>query len=86
MGISLGYTDIYSPFVHGQSFALSGLPFGLYVLTHTANPSRALVESDYADNASSTLLRLQRPRGAPPRVSTVRRCPGLSTCLPAGRR
>ena len=80
-GISVGYGDIYHPHLEGQAVDITGLPAGRYLLIHRANPRRTLLESDYANNASSLLLRIGVPRhGAPPTVETVATCSDSARC------
>jgi len=83
-GSSVGYTDRYPAFFHGQDLELTGLPAGRYVLVQTANPERRLREVDYANNAASVLLRLSWPTGraSPPRVQVLRTCGGSAACGP----
>jgi len=84
-GTSVGYTDRYPAYFHGQDLPLTGLPAGRYLLVQTANPERRLRELDYANNVSSALVRLSWPAGASsaPRVEVLRRCAGSERCLPA---
>jgi hypothetical protein len=81
-GTSVGYTDRYPAFFHGQELELTELPAGRYQLVQRANPERRLRELDYANNASSLLFRLTWPQGRslPPRVETLRVCGGSETC------
>jgi hypothetical protein len=80
-GISVGYGDIYHPYLEGQAVDITGLPAGRYLLIHRANPRRRLLESDYANNASSLLLRIGAPRhGAAPTVQTLATCPDSARC------
>lgn len=81
-GISTGWGDPYGAQLEGQFIDVTGLPAGLYVLTHTANPDRVLVESTYADNASSALLDISWPRGSSraPRVRVLRKCRESAQC------
>ena len=53
-GSSVGYTDRYPAFFHGQDLDITGVRAGLYVLVHRANPERGCASS----------LREQRGRGA----------------------
>jgi hypothetical protein len=82
-GSSVGYTDRYPAFFHGQDLELTGLPGGPYLLVQTANPERRLRELDYANNAASLLLRLSWPdgRAEEPRVEVLRRCASTGRCL-----
>jgi dipeptidyl aminopeptidase/acylaminoacyl peptidase len=84
-GTSAGYTDRYPAFFHGQDLPLTGLPAGLYLLVQTANPERRLRELDYANNASSALVRLRWPAGSrsAPQVDVLRRCARSERCVPA---
>lgn len=83
-GSSVGYTDRYPAFFHGQDLDLTGLPGGLYVLVQTANPERRLREVDYTNNAASVLVRLSwlGGRAAPPRVTALETCGGSGSCRP----
>jgi len=81
-GISVGYGDNYFAHVEGQYVDVTGLRAGRYRLIHTANPTGALLETNYRDNASSALLRLRWPRGRKhsPRVKVLRRCDANGRC------
>jgi Lysyl oxidase len=81
-GISVGYGDDYKATLEGQFVDVTGLPAGLYVLVHRVNEGRRLQESSYDNNASSTLVRLERVAGNLV-VSSLRRCSGRETCGPA---
>ena len=83
-GSSVGYTDRYPAFFHGQDLVLTGLPAGRYVLVQTANPERRLREVDYANNSASLLVRLSWPSGtaSAPRIQVLRMCAGSATCGP----
>jgi hypothetical protein len=81
-GSSVGYTDRYPGFFHGQDIDITGLEPGLYVLVHRANPERRIRELRYSNNAASALLRISQAdvsTGAPT-VTIVRRCPGAADC------
>jgi hypothetical protein len=78
-GISVGYGDDYVANLEGQYLPLDGLRRGLYVLVHEANPNRLLVESSYANNAASALLRLRWRRGEP-RITVLALCPTTDRC------
>jgi Tol biopolymer transport system component len=83
-GSSVGYTDRYPGFFHGQDIDITGLDPGLYVLVHRANPERLVRELRYSNNASSVLIRISSPdvfTGAPT-ATIVRRCPESDTCVP----
>ena len=75
-GTSVGYTDRYPAFFHGQSLDVTKLTAGRYWLVHRANPDFHLRESRYGDNAASLLIQIAWPGGhrAPPRITTLRRC------------
>jgi len=60
-GLSPGFADPYASDLGGQSFDVTGLPPGEYVLVNIANPVRALRESSYADDAASVRFVLARP-------------------------
>jgi hypothetical protein len=81
-GISVGYRDLYEPFLEGQDVDLTGLPAGRFVLVHRVNPRLALLESDYANNAASVLLQVRWPHGLRerPGVRVLRRCPDSPVC------
>jgi hypothetical protein len=81
-GISTGYGDNYAAHLEGQYVDITGLRAGRYRLVHTANPTDALVETDYRDNDSSALLRIRWPHGerSQPRVKVLRACDALGRC------
>jgi lysyl oxidase len=81
-GISVGFRDVYEPFLEGQSVDLTRLPAGRYLLVHRANPTRALLESDYGNNAASVVLRVRWPHDFEqrPAVRVLARCPDAASC------
>jgi hypothetical protein len=84
-GSSVGYTDRYPGFFHGQDVDVTTLPAGLYVLVHRANPERRLRELTYANNVAAVLVRLRRTAGAPaPTVEVLRACDRTDRCAPRG--
>ena len=82
-GISPGYGDDYDPALEGQFVDVTQVPAGRYVLVHSANPERALEESDYANNAASVLIQLRRTTGEIPTVRVLARCPASERCSPS---
>jgi hypothetical protein len=79
-GSSVGYTDRYPGFFHGQQLDITKLPAGRYWLVHRTNEDHFLRETRYDDDAASLLIRLTW-RGGAPSVKTLRsclreRCPG----------
>lgn len=77
-GASVGYTDRYPAFFHGQQLDISGLRAGRYWLVHRANQDFHLRESRYDDNAAAVLIRLTWRAGTPSvvplRVCSKERC------------
>jgi Lysyl oxidase len=78
-GISVGYGDDYPANLEGQSLRLTGLAAGTYVLVHSVNVQRRLLETDYGNNSASLLLRLRWRAGAPS-LRVLRRCPDTERC------
>lgn len=78
-GISVGYGDDYAANLEGQYLRLSGLRAGRYLLVHRVNEDRRLLESSYANNAASLLLRLRWRRGAP-HIRILAACPDAAQC------
>jgi hypothetical protein len=74
-GISVGYLDDYKPLLEGQSFDVTGLEPGRYVLVHRANADGDLREESLENNAASVLLEL-----APGDVRVVASCPDTAEC------
>ena len=72
-GSSVGYTDRYPAFFHGQQLDITKVPAGRYWLVHRANEDFHLRETSYSDNAASILIRLRWRAGAPI-VTTLRTC------------
>ena len=81
-GISVGYGDDYAALLEGQSFDVSGLRAGRYVLVHRVNGDRRVRELNYRNNESSLLFRLSWPRGRgePPAVEVLATCPDSARC------
>lgn len=78
-GTSVGFTDLYPAHFHGQNLELRGVPAGVYLLIHRANPAERLEELDYTNNAASLRIRLTW-KGGSPRVQTLRRCEASADC------
>ena len=74
-GSSVGYTDRYPAFFHGQDLDITDLRAGPYVLVQRANAERRLRELDYGNNEASLAIRLSWPGG--------RSRPPGSTCCAA---
>jgi Tol biopolymer transport system component len=72
-GSSVGYTDRYPAFFHGQQLDITKVPAGRYWLVHRANEDFHLRETSYSDNAASILIRLTWHGGAPS-LTTLRAC------------
>jgi dipeptidyl aminopeptidase/acylaminoacyl peptidase len=72
-GSSVGYTDRYPAFFHGQQLNITKLPAGRYWLVHRANEDFHLRELRYSDNVASLLVRLTW-RGGMPSVTPLRVC------------
>jgi hypothetical protein len=79
MGTTPGYTDRYPAFFHGQNIDITGVPNGIYVLTHRVNASMQLHELRYDNNAASVRVRLTWRAGYPV-VRVLRTCPATATC------
>jgi hypothetical protein len=78
-GTSLGFTDRYPAFFHGQNVALGHVHAGTYDLVHRTNPNLYLRELRYENDAASVRIRLTW-RGGSPRVTVLRSCPASATC------
>ena len=78
-GTSVGYTDLYPANFHDQNLELAGVPAGVYVLVHRANPRGVFEELDYGNNAASLRLRLAWDGGRPV-VEVLRTCPDSEHC------
>jgi hypothetical protein len=78
-GTSIGFTDLYPAHFHGQNLELRGVPTGVYVLVHRANPDQRLEEIDYTNNDASLRVRLSWSGGTP-HVETLRTCQGSADC------
>jgi hypothetical protein len=78
-GTSIGFTDLYPAYYHGQNLELQGVPAGIYLLIHRANPTLQLEEIDYTNNNASLRIRLTW-QGGVPRVTTLRRCESSADC------
>ena len=78
-GTSLGYTDRYPAFFHGQNVDLANVPAGVYDLVHRTNPNLYLRELRYENNAASVRLKLTWHAGVPT-VHVLRSCSATPTC------
>jgi hypothetical protein len=72
-GASVGYTDRYPAFFHGQQLDITHVPAGTYWLVHRTNEDFYLRETSYSDNAASLLVRLTWRSGTPI-VTPLRTC------------
>jgi hypothetical protein len=81
-GISVGWADLYAPYVEGQFIDVTGLGPGSYRLTNEVNPRRVLLEQRYDDDMAGVTLTLSWPTGpqSMPRVATGAPCLGRSAC------
>jgi hypothetical protein len=78
-GTSLGFTDRYPAFFHGQNDDITNLPAGVYDLVHRVNETMALHEFRYENDAASVRLRLRWHKGVPS-VTVLRWCPSTPKC------
>lgn len=62
-GLSPGFGDDYVPRLEGQYVDVTGVAPGRYRLIHAVNVDRTLRESDYANNAASVVVVLERRGG-----------------------
>lgn len=58
-GISVGWADVYSSYLTGQSIVIDGIADGRYCLVQTADPRGQLQESDTSDNQARLKVRIQ---------------------------
>ncbi|HKB93076.1 MAG TPA: lysyl oxidase family protein [Gaiellaceae bacterium] len=72
-GSSVGYTDRYPGFFHGQDLDITKVPSGLYWLVHQANADFHLREERYDNDTASLLVRI-RWRAGTPAVTPLRAC------------
>ena len=81
-GISVGYGDDYAALLEGQSFDVSALAAGRYVLVYRVNGDRRIRETNYGNNGSSLLFRLSWPHGKQerPAVEVLATCPDSARC------
>jgi dipeptidyl aminopeptidase/acylaminoacyl peptidase len=86
-GTSVGYTDRYPAYFHGQNLDVTRVPTGTYVLVHRANGEMPLRELRYENNAASLLVRFSWPRGRghEPAIRVLRTCPDSEWCGSASR-
>jgi hypothetical protein len=86
-GISVGYGDVYFANLEGQFVDLTGVAAGEYYLVHRVNADRRLVESNYANDASSLLIAVAWPGGtaSPPSVRVLLGCKDADSCPGPGQ-
>jgi phosphohistidine phosphatase SixA len=58
-GISVGWVDIYSYYLKGQSVDITDLPDGIYAMRSVVNPDNQLWESDYSNNAAVVYIEIR---------------------------
>jgi Tol biopolymer transport system component len=75
-GTSVGYTDRYPAYFHGQSIDLTGVTAGRYWLVHQVNSNLGLRELRYDNDTASLLVRITWPggHGSAPRVQPLYTC------------
>lgn len=64
-GSSVGYTDRYPGFFHGQDLDITKVSSGLYWLVHQANADFHLREERYDNDTASLLVRIRWRAGTP---------------------
>ena len=80
-GISVGWYDNYVAYLEGQYIDVTAVPDGRYVLIFRSNPSRRLKETDYSNNASSSLIELVTQEGeSAPDADVLERCEDKADC------
>jgi hypothetical protein len=75
-GTSVGYTDIYPAYFHGQSVDITGVPAGRYLLVNRVNPFLRFRELRYDNNVATLEIRLRWVAGSP-KLSVLRACRAL---------
>lgn len=61
-GISVGYSDVYTYFLPGQSIDVTGVPAGEYWLVSTADPDNYIVETDEKNNSAAVLVTIDEKK------------------------
>jgi hypothetical protein len=81
-GLSVGWGDIYAPYVEGQYIDVTHLPGGEYRLLNQLNAQRLLVESRYDNGVAGVTIRLSWPNGPRgiPAVTILGTCSGQAAC------
>jgi len=57
-GVDVGWADVYGWNLADQYIDITGVPNGVYEILQIANPRHSVIEQSYADNCSSTVIRL----------------------------
>jgi hypothetical protein len=78
-GTSVGYTDRYPAFFHGQNVDITHVKAGVYDLVHRTNANMLLHELRYENDAASLRIRVTWRAGTP-RVTVLRSCPSTPRC------
>jgi len=73
-GISVGWGDEYHHSTPLQDMNITGIPAGVYYLTHLANPAGNWRKSNYTNNDSWVALKITR-KGANPEVTVLSKAP-----------
>lgn len=78
-GIAVGWLDSYHQSTQGQELEVTGLPVGVYYLTHLADPLDHWLESNEDNNFAWTKFQLNRDSNGNPSVTVL----GTSPCTGA---
>jgi hypothetical protein len=80
-GITPGWADQYHHSTDGESLPVTGLPEGIYYLTHLANPAGNWIELDTTNNFAWVKFFLNRSNGNNPDVQVLETSPcDFDTC------
>lgn len=61
-GISVGFSDVYTYFLPGQSIDVTGVPAGEYWLVSTADPDNYIVETNEKNNSAAVLVTIDEKK------------------------
>ena len=79
-GITPGNGDNYKPSLEGQYLDITSVPAGRYWLVHRANSDHKLREVTFANDVSSSLIRISRSGTGRPSVRVLKSCEGTARC------
>ena len=78
-GISVGYGDVYPPFLEGQFIDITGVRTGNYLLVQRVNPNHRLLDQHADNDVSTAVVHIQHRHGQT-RARIIKWCTSTNRC------